>query len=140
MTLISVFNIFYFTLKYFLGEWLHIVPDGDVEPAIVRVDRVPPTPTSKCYIVPQLHDRVVRGPSWQYAHQDFDGSLPGQGTVTETHPRDQLVQVSWDNGSKNYYHVKMERRYAFLFSIDFSLLDCVFSMRISIVKKVVKIY
>ena len=36
------------------GEWLHIVPDGDVEPAIVRVDRVPQTPTSRCYIVPQV--------------------------------------------------------------------------------------
>ena len=33
-----------------------------------------------------------------------------QGTVTATFPGDRLVQVLWDNGSENFYHVKMEQR------------------------------
>lgn len=47
------------------GEWIHIVPDGDFEPSLVRIDGVPQTPVNRCYIIPQMNDRVVRGPSWQ---------------------------------------------------------------------------
>ena len=42
----------------------------------------------RCQDVPRMHDRVVRGVSWQYGEQDFDGAYPGRGTVVA------LVSVS----------------------------------------------
>jgi len=57
-----------------------------------------------------MHDRVVRGVSWQYGEQDFDGAYPGRGTVVALFPKDRLVQVRWDNQKLNYYHTKPSQR------------------------------
>lgn len=47
---------------------------------------------------------------FRYGQQDFDGSLPGRGTVVAIFKKDQLAQVKWDNGSLNFYHIKTNQR------------------------------
>jgi len=74
------------------------------------------------YLKSKIGDRVVRGPNWAYAGQDYNGSYEQTVGTVRSEPEltdgEYWVDVKWDGGSQNNYEIGPN-----IFSLQYAIED-----------------